>query len=164
METTSLEENQTQRHRSSRRLRHEAEADVFVKSMGDLEQIRQSLGLRPSQISEILKVHPSAWTRWVKEGKAPPHIYQMLQWYIELLSWRGQNSPITGTSIIQQRIRKELPESYLPEVEPLEIEAKMRKIASETRPELTKFIRKSSFYKIIALLLILQAIFIYLVR
>lgn len=82
------------RPRSPRRLRHEAQIKIFERETGDLEKIRTSLGLRPSQICEILKVHPSAWTRWVRSGKAPPHVYQMLEWYIELLGWRGQHNPI----------------------------------------------------------------------
>lgn len=108
METEISRENL--RSRSSRRLRHEAEMRVFETRQGSLEQIRQQLGLRPSQICEILKVHPSAWIRWTKTHKAPPHVYQMLEWYIELLRWRGQYK---GESSFTQ-IAKEDPKVHVP--------------------------------------------------
>jgi DNA-binding transcriptional regulator YiaG len=92
----NLEEKSEQfRQRSSRRLRHEAQAKVFRDQKGSLEEIRLSLGLRPSQFCELLKVHPSAWIRWTKTGKVPPHVYQMVEWYLELLQWRGQNHPLS---------------------------------------------------------------------
>ncbi len=91
----------SRRQRSVRRLRHEAQIQVFAKTHGDLEQIRQSLSLRPSQMAELLRVHPSAWTRWVKTGQAPPHIYRMLEWYLELQSWRSQTVPEIMNSKLQ---------------------------------------------------------------
>jgi DNA-binding transcriptional regulator YiaG len=102
------------RQRSSRRLRHEAQTKVFRDQKGSLEAIRKGLGLRPSQICEILKVHPSAWTRWVKTQKAPPHVYQMLEWYLEILKWRGQNHPIVEHQTEPLKtLRLEDPESYV---------------------------------------------------
>src|SRR5437867_2642090 len=115
METEIL---QSQRQRSSRRLRYEAEAKVFENQTGTLEDIRRGLGLRPSQICEILKVHPSAWTRWTGNGKAPPHVYQMLEWYIELLKWRGQNHPLKEHAENPKTIRREDPETYVPAAAP----------------------------------------------
>lgn len=105
------------RQRSSRRLRYEAQAQVFQNQTGNLEGIRESLGLRPSQICELLKVHPSAWTRWTRTQKAPPHVYQMLEWYIELLKWRGQNHPLKELSPQKEQIlRQEDPASYVPPI------------------------------------------------
>ena len=100
------------RARSARRLRHEAQAKVFEKETGSLEDIRSSLGLRPSQICEILKVHPSAWTRWVRTGRVPPHVFQMLEWYVELLRWRGQNSPLPP-KVLKPKVQEDL-EVYVP--------------------------------------------------
>lgn len=134
----------SRRQRSSRRLRHEAEIQVFKQKTGDLESIRQSLGLRPSQICEILKVHPSAWTRWVKEGQAPPHIYQMLEWYIELLSWRGQNNPVGGP-FLPRKMSTQSPDSYLPEKEPF------------TPQVIQKYIEKKAFINILSVSFIIQA-------
>jgi hypothetical protein len=103
----------SQRQRSPRRLRHEAETKVFQDQAGSLEAIRNKLGLRPSQICEILKVHPSAWTRWSKANKAPPHVYQMLEWYMELLQWRGQQFPLKPLS----SLRREDLATYVPKID-----------------------------------------------
>jgi hypothetical protein len=103
------------RQRSSRRLRHEAEVKVFQDQTGTLEGIRKQLGLRPSQICEILKVHPSAWTRWSRINKAPPHVYQMLEWYLELLQWRGQHHPLKDRALNAHIQSREDLQTYVPE-------------------------------------------------
>lgn len=73
------------RARSSQRLRYEAEAGMIEKKIGDLELIRNQLGLSQRKICQLLLVDPSAWTRWTRAGeKAPPHIYRALQWYLLL--------------------------------------------------------------------------------
>lgn len=73
------------RSKSSNRIRYEAEASHIQKKLGDLEAIRQSLGLSQRKICQLLLVDPSAWTRWTKQGdSAPPHIYRALQWYLAL--------------------------------------------------------------------------------
>jgi hypothetical protein len=105
--------SELRRQRSARRLRHEAQVKVFERQAGSLEDIRMKLGMRPSQICELLKVHPSAWTRWTRTGKAPPHVFQMLDWYLELLRWRGQHGT-TPTEDRLQAVGKEDPEAYVP--------------------------------------------------
>lgn len=72
--------------KSSQRILYEAEVEIFKKKVGDLEQIRTSLGLSQRKICQLLLVDPSAWTRWTKQGEeAPPHIYRSLQWYLGLV-------------------------------------------------------------------------------
>lgn len=71
--------------KSSFRLHYEAQVEVIRKQIGDLEKIRENLGLSQRKICQLLMVDPSAWTRWTKKGeKAPPHIYRALQWYMIL--------------------------------------------------------------------------------
>ena len=73
------------RTKSSLRIRYEAEVKIIRRKLGDLEQIRATLGLTQRKMSQLLFVDPSAWTRWTKPGEeAPPHIYRMLQWYLAL--------------------------------------------------------------------------------
>lgn len=73
------------RSRSSLRLRYEAEVLTIKKKIGDLEYIRETLGLTQRKICQLLLVDPSAWTRWTKRGEdAPPHIYRALQWYLAI--------------------------------------------------------------------------------
>src|SRR4051794_15206242 len=100
----SLEKSTTdtsgRRQRSVKRLKHEAEVQIFRNKVGDLEGIRESLGLRPTQMADLLRVHPSAWTRWTQAGQqAPPHIYQMLEWYLELQGWPRFQIKKTATTL-----------------------------------------------------------------
>jgi transcriptional regulator with XRE-family HTH domain len=75
----------THRAKSSLRLKYEAEAQVLRARLGDLESIREKLGLSQRKICQLLLVDPSAWTRWTRSGEvAPPHVYRMLQWYLAL--------------------------------------------------------------------------------
>lgn len=76
------------------------EREKIKNEIGDLEQIRMSLGLSQRRICMLLLVDPSAWTRWNKT-EAPPHIYQALRWLIEL---RKINPEITAPSNIESRV------------------------------------------------------------
>lgn len=72
--------------KSPGRMRYEAEVSYLKRQNGDLEQIRQKLGLSRRKIAQLLLVDPSAWTRWTSSGgDAPPHVYQALDWYLAIL-------------------------------------------------------------------------------
>lgn len=71
------------RIKSSLRLQYEAQVRVIRGQIGELEKVRQDLGLSQRKISQLLLVDPSAWTRWTRPGEdAPPHIWRALQWYL----------------------------------------------------------------------------------
>ncbi|MCM2280850.1 MAG: hypothetical protein NDI61_03275 [Bdellovibrionaceae bacterium] len=73
------------RSKSSMRIRYEAEVEVLKRKIGDLEAIREQLGLSQRKMCQLLMVDPSAWTRWARgSGQAPPHIFRALQWYLAL--------------------------------------------------------------------------------
>jgi hypothetical protein len=60
--------------------------DLIKLNLGSLEDIRKNLALSRRQICKLLLVDPSAWTRWTKPNQdAPPHIYQALNWYSQLV-------------------------------------------------------------------------------
>lgn len=91
MPTASIEESPrnfaqnrgVNRVKTELRLRYEAEVSQIQKQTGSLEKIRTDLGLSARKICQLLLVDPSAWNRWSKPGgKAPPHIWRALQWYI----------------------------------------------------------------------------------
>ncbi len=140
---TEQEIIENHRRRSSQRLRFEAQVSVFKNQNGDLEAIRKVLGLRPSQICEILRVHPSAWTRWTRSKSAPPHVYQMIEWYMELLKWRGQHHPTTQNFEHLDVIAKEDPQSYVP--------------APNEKLDFRRFFEKPSVIKALFAVWILQA-------
>lgn len=78
-------EEESDKTKSSLRLRYEAEVKVIQKTLGNLESIRRELGLSKRKMAQLLLVDPSAWTRWTKdEASVPPHIYRALHWYMLL--------------------------------------------------------------------------------
>ena len=71
--------------KTSLRMTYEAQVEVLKRQLGDLESIRERLGLSQRKISQLLMVDPSSWTRWTKKGdEAPPQIWRALQWYLAL--------------------------------------------------------------------------------
>lgn len=71
------------RSKTSLRLIYEAQSQVIQKQIGDLESVREKLGLNARKICQLLMVDPSAWNRWTRPGAtAPPHIWRALQWYM----------------------------------------------------------------------------------
>ncbi len=67
------------------RLQYEAQVEVIKKQIGDLEQVREKLGLSQRKICQLLMVDPSSWSRWVSKGDpVPPQIFRALQWYLAL--------------------------------------------------------------------------------
>lgn len=73
------------RAQSSQKMKYSAEIKLIQEKWGDLESIRERLGLSQRKMSQLLMVDPSAWTRWTKHGdEAPPHIYRSLSWFLTL--------------------------------------------------------------------------------
>src|ERR1700722_3932517 len=91
MDRTEIDSTQDSRENVNRiksavRMRYEAEVQFLKQQNGDLEQIREKLGLSRRKICQLLLVDPSAWTRWTSvDGEAPPHIYRALDWYLSIL-------------------------------------------------------------------------------
>ncbi len=82
---------------NSLKLQYDAEVTIIKSKLGDIENIRNDLGLSQRKISQLLMVDPSAWTRWTKQiTPVPAHIYRSLQWYMALIEkspeWHPQNS------------------------------------------------------------------------
>lgn len=77
--------NITANEKPSPRDEYLREKERIQREIGDLEEIRISLGLSQRKLCKLLLVDPSAWTRWLKAPNgAPPHIYQSLRWLVEL--------------------------------------------------------------------------------
>jgi transcriptional regulator with XRE-family HTH domain len=72
------------RSKTSLRMHYEAQVSVIQNQIGNLEEIRASLGLSQRKMAQLLLVDPSTWTRWIKGDEAPPHIWRALQWYSAL--------------------------------------------------------------------------------
>ncbi len=67
------------------RLQYEAQVEVIKKQIGELETVREKLGLSQRKICQLLMIDPSSWSRWVvKKDPVPPQVYRALQWYMAL--------------------------------------------------------------------------------
>ncbi len=116
--------------KSEKRAKNDAIVAVICEKHGGLEQMRSRLGFSQKQMSELLLVDPSAWTRWVRDGEsAPAHIYQALAWYfdshkiepaeaISQIKWRANDAtfveaaPDTVTVETWEREKKALVEQW----------------------------------------------------
>lgn len=72
-------------------------------NLENLEAARIKLGLSRRQICKLLKVDPSAWTRWMKSPKgAPPHVHQSIEWYMKLVEQNpAENAPFALSQQIE---------------------------------------------------------------
>lgn len=79
--------------------------------MENLENIRLKLGLSRREICKLLKVDPSAWTRWMKTPQgAPPHVHQSLEWYMKLVE---QNPETFAPQLLAQKFEATNKESEI---------------------------------------------------
>jgi hypothetical protein len=89
------------RSRSSLKMRYEAEVEILKRQIGDLEAVRNRLGLSRRKLCQLLMVDPSAWTRWTKdESKVPPHVWKTLQ----LVCDQGLSRSSTSASLSAEQI------------------------------------------------------------
>ena len=71
---------------NTRQKRYDSTVETLKNKNGDLEEIRSRLGFSQKQMAELLLVDPSAWSRWLRDQNAPPHVYRSLDWYLSALS------------------------------------------------------------------------------
>ena len=122
-------ETESQRTKTSLRMKYEAEVQSVIKSHGSLEDIRRHLGLSKRKIAQLLMVDPSAWTRWTgKDGEAPPHIYRALQWYLLL----QDKHPEYKSSLWLNAVSN-------PQMHPKEVEAIEKQIITSAKEKLFEF-------------------------
>lgn len=106
--------------RSFHRIQYEAEVDAIKKQIGDLESIRERLGLSARKMTQLLLVDPSAWNRWTtRKTPPPPHIYRALQWYLAL---QEKNEGFTPQFFLSTQVfsRKESQKELLTQLKNLE--------------------------------------------
>lgn len=84
----------------SLRAQYTLEKERIEYELGDLLKIRLTLGLSQRKLCKLLLVDPSAWTRWNKTG-APPHIYQALNWLLQL---KKLNPEVIAPNDVSSRI------------------------------------------------------------
>ena len=77
------------------REKNELTAALIKKQIGDIEQIRISMGLNKKRMCELLLIDPSTWTRWCT-GKTPvpPTVYRTLQWGLAVMDKHPEFHPL----------------------------------------------------------------------
>lgn len=77
------EKNDGNRFKSSLRMQYESQVEVIKKQIGEIEVVRNRLGLSQRKMAQLLLVDPSAWSRWMKnESQIPPLVWRSLQWFL----------------------------------------------------------------------------------
>lgn len=132
-----------ERLRAASRLKYESEAQIIQKKLGDLEQIRHSLGLSRRKMAQLLLVDPSAWTRWCKNPeRVPPHVYRSLQWYMALIDknpeWHPQNSFLKSELASQTQEFAETRERVLKKI------AEISELRSNIKDDVEKAVLRAS--------------------
>ena len=70
-----------------------SEVGQIISKYGDLEDMREHLGLSRRAICQQLLVDPSAWSRWTKAGQAPAYVYQAIANLIYIEKLRQGEAP-----------------------------------------------------------------------
>lgn len=143
----------SKRAQSSQRMKYSAEITLIKEKWGDLEGIRQRLGLSQRKISQLLMVDPSAWTRWTKHGdEAPPHIYRSLSWFLTLHEKHPEAHPYFWLAGVSQ-----------PKMSDLELTDIKNKLSWELRRDVSRSVQLELRNKILIRVLALQGISLLLI-
>lgn len=143
--------------RSFHRIQYEAEVDAIKKQIGDLESIRERLGLSARKMTQLLLVDPSAWNRWTtKKTPPPPHIFRALQWYLALQEKNAGFTPqffLSTQTFAKNESQKELI-NQLKKFEEAHLQDSNRVVELEKRLERHKRWIQALILSIFALLII----------
>lgn len=155
------------RSKTSLRMHYEAQVSVIQNQLGNLEEIRGSLGLSQRKMAQLLLVDPSTWTRWTKQGdEAPPHIWRALQWYLALREKIPGLTPQyfinTNPQVLHQKALKELEVERQERLENMEdLSQKLQNLANERadlQGELKKLKKDLNFHKKMSIVILLISI------
>ncbi|WP_374073230.1 hypothetical protein [Bdellovibrio bacteriovorus] len=148
-------------------MHYEAQVSVIQNQIGNLEEIRGSLGLSQRKMAQLLLVDPSTWTRWTKQGdEAPPHIWRALQWYLALREKIPGLTPqyfiSTNPQVLHQKALKELDVERQERLENMEnLSQKLQSLANERadlQGELKKLKKDLNFHKKMSIVILLISI------
>jgi len=143
-EFTNNEQNDKPNQRSKETLKglNKAESELIKEQIGDIESIRQSLGLNKRRMCQLLLIDPSTWTRWsTGKTEVPPHIYRMLQWGLAVMDKYPEVHPLSQFASINNLHKMQ-------ELSNRVIELEKKKKTKRTRKVKPKKKGKFSFFKL----------------
>jgi len=83
-------------------------AALIKSQIGDLEEVRRSLGLSQRKMCQLLLIDPSTWSRWVTGKTAPPpYVYRMLQWGLAVMERYPETHPLANYEKFEQLKKSE---------------------------------------------------------
>ncbi|MGZ3825756.1 MAG: hypothetical protein ACXVCR_12430 [Bdellovibrio sp.] len=162
-----LDEDLNPRSKTSLRMHYEAQVSVIQKQIGNLDEIRASLGLSQRKMAQLLLVDPSSWTRWLKGDEAPPHIWRSLQWYLALNEKIPGLTPqyfiSTNPQVLHQKALKELDLERQERIENMEnLNLKVQNLVAERddlKESLIQFKKDLNFHKKMSIVILSISIF-----
>lgn len=90
-----------------KKITHQLESFETIR-FEHLEEIKNHLALSGRQICLLLKMDPSAWSRWSKSESVPKHVYQALVWYVQLIY---QSPQVHAPYNLEKKIKSQARES-----------------------------------------------------
>jgi len=78
-------------------------AELIKSQIGDVEQVRRSLGLSQRKMCQLLLIDPSTWSRWATgKTEPPPYVYRMLQWGLAVMEKYPETHPLANYEKFEQ--------------------------------------------------------------
>lgn len=83
-------------------------AALIKSQIGDIEEVRKSLGLSQRKMCQLLLIDPSTWSRWVTgKTEPPPYVYRMLQWGLAVMERYPETHPLANYEKFEQLKKSE---------------------------------------------------------
>lgn len=115
-------------------------AELIRSQIGDIEEIRKSLGLSQRKICQLLLIDPSTWSRWATGKTEPPsYIYRMLQWGLAVMERYPETHPLSNFEKFEQLKKSE---ELLKRVEQLEAYTGKEKASDQEKRGFFSFLFK----------------------
>jgi len=78
-------------------------AELIKSQIGEVEDVRKSLGLSQRKMCQLLLIDPSTWSRWVTgKTEPPPYVYRMLQWGLAVMEKYPETHPLSNYEKFEQ--------------------------------------------------------------
>lgn len=83
-------------------------AELIKSQIGNIEEVRKSLGLSQRKMCQLLLIDPSTWSRWATgKTEPPPYVYRMLQWGLAVMEKYPETHPLSNYEKFEQLKKSE---------------------------------------------------------
>jgi transcriptional regulator with XRE-family HTH domain len=93
-------------------------AELIKSQIGDVEEVRKSLGLSQRKMCQLLLIDPSTWSRWATgKTEPPPYVFRMLQWGLAVMERYPETHPLANYEKFEQLKKSEELSKRLSQIE-----------------------------------------------